>query len=85
MASTCYKIHLGVKVLNRYEEDKGILKTFTVLSVDQTMVRPTIRGQSPYFQGGQSLGYRFLSEHTWLGAHTPLYQENIFRKVIFLF
>lgn len=50
MASTCYKMHLGVKVLNRYDEYKGILKTFTALSIDQTVALPTIRGQSPFFK-----------------------------------
>lgn len=35
-----------------------------VLSVDQTVALLTITGQNTYFQGGQLLGYRFLSEHT---------------------
>ena len=46
------------------EEYKAILKTFTVLSVGQTVALLTITGQNTYFQGGQLLGYRLLSEHT---------------------
>lgn len=63
MASICYKTHQDLIVLSRYKEYKGMLQTHAVPTVDQNVILPTMRSQSPYFQGGQETGYRFLSKH----------------------